>query len=96
MAFFLALICPYFANADDWYDELSDYFTVYLTDGSILFKIGRRVYVDDEYVSQDNKKYIIYQVDAFKKTALAEFMTNENSEIVQGIIYPHAYPPKPP
>lgn len=67
-------IHPTTAHADDWYGENPDYFTVYLSDGTVLFKIGRTVYVDDQYISQDNKKYIITQVNLSKKAAVAEFV----------------------
>ncbi|MDN5277573.1 MAG: stage sporulation protein [Clostridiales bacterium] len=64
----------YSVNADDWYQSQPNHFTVYLPNGTVLFKIGRRVYVDDEYVSQDNKKYRITKVDLSNKTAIAEFV----------------------
>ncbi|MBM7581483.1 stage II sporulation protein P [Caldicoprobacter guelmensis] len=72
--FFLLSIYPNSAHADDWYNETPDYFTVYLQDGTTLFKIGSRIYVDDEYISQNNKKYIITQVNISKKIAIAEFV----------------------
>jgi len=64
----------YPVNADDWYQSEPDHFTVYLPDGTVLFRIGMRVYVDDEYISQDNKKYRIIKVDVSDKTAIAEFV----------------------
>ncbi len=71
---FLLSIYPNSVHADDWYDESPDYFTVYLSDGTVLFKIGSRIYVDDQYISQDNKKYIITQVNLSKRAAIAEFI----------------------
>jgi len=89
---FWVLIHPNTANADDWYDENPGYFTVHLSDGTILFKIGCRVYIDDQYISSDNKKYIITQVNPSKKAAVAEFVEDIELPDVSGLFLDFAIP----
>lgn len=62
------------ASADDWYGAPGGYFTVLTTDGQTLFTIGGAVYMDDEYISQDNKRYRVVQVDNEHSTAVARYV----------------------
>lgn len=80
-------VYPKSANADDWYEESQDYFTVYLSDGTVLFKIGRRIYVGDQYISQDNKKYIVTQVNTSKKIAIAKFVEDVELPDVSALLF---------
>lgn len=82
----------YSVNADDWYQSQPDHFTVYLSGGTVLFRIGRRVYVDDEYVSQDNKKYRITKVDLSNKTAIAEFVENIELPDISDLFFSSSMP----
>lgn len=87
MACFL-MISFYPADADEWYSGQPGCFTVYLSDGSVLFKIGRTVYVGDEYVSRDNKKYRIVEVDAIGKTAKAKYTEDIKLPDISDLIVP--------
>lgn len=51
------------ALADDWYGNSGEYYSVYNEDGQVLFSRAGAVYVDDEYISGDNKLYRITAVD---------------------------------
>ncbi len=62
------------AKADDWYESQPGYFTVYLSNETILFKIGSQVAVGDEYISENNKKYRVTKVNKANKTAQAKYI----------------------
>ena len=69
----LAAMSPV-ARADDWYGSQAGYFTVLTSDGQTLFTIGGAVSIDDEYISQDNKRYRVVQVDNENYTAIARYV----------------------
>ncbi len=62
------------AAADDWYSTPGGYFTVLTQEGQTLFTIGGAVSIDDEYISQDNKRYRVVQVDDVRFTAIARYV----------------------
>lgn len=62
------------ARADDWYGSSEGYFTVQDEYGQILFRIASVVYIDDEYISEDNKRYRIAEVDEESRRAVAQFV----------------------
>lgn len=69
------LICiPSIALADDWYQDNDGYFTVYDEYGHFLFMIGSRVSVDDEYISGDNYRYRVVEVNDDNNSAYARFI----------------------
>jgi stage II sporulation protein P len=72
----LLLLIPQKAAADDWFEAEPGYFTVYEENGKELFVIGSEVSVDDEYVSEKNKRYRIVRVEKDKKRAEARFVEN--------------------
>ncbi len=62
------------ALADDWYLDPGGYYTVSTQDGQILFTYAGQVSVDDEYISSDNKRYRMVQVDDSARTAVAQYL----------------------
>jgi len=62
------------ALADNWYESEQGYFTITKDDGEVLFLIGSQVYVGDEYISGDNQRYKIVEVDKSNFRARAEFV----------------------
>ena len=56
--------------------DTNDYYTIFETneDGKVLFMKGDNVNVDDEYISSDNRLYVIKSVDDTNKTGVAEYM----------------------
>ena len=77
IAFIFALALITFSStclADNWYEESQGYYTVTKEDGEVLFLIGSQVYVGDEYISGDNQRYKVVEVDKQNYTACAEFV----------------------
>ena len=52
--------------------------TIYDEDGQYLTSIYGRVYLDDEYISSDNRLYRIIEVDDSKRTAVAQYIGQES------------------
>lgn len=65
---------PITALADDWYEEEEGYFTLYDEDENELTIMAREIFLQDEYISEDNKHYTVTKVDKEKKTAYAKFL----------------------
>ena len=61
------------ASANQTLDEDSSCYTIYDEAGNMLFMKGESVSVKDEYISQDNKLYIIEEVNEEKLTGVAKF-----------------------
>ena len=58
-------------------EEDLDYYTVYDTEtNDVLFLKGDNVSVNDEYISTDNKRYIIESVDDGERTGRAKYIEN--------------------
>lgn len=55
--------------------DTNEYYTIYDKNDSskVLFMKGDNVNVDDEYISSDNRLYIIESVDESNKTGVASF-----------------------
>jgi len=68
-----ALAVPGAALADELEDG-GDFYTVYTSDGEVLFRFGGQISVDDEYISSDNRRYRIIAVDEAARTAQAEYV----------------------
>ncbi len=62
------------ALADDWFADAQGYYTVYDTQGAILFMHAGEVTVDDSYISEDNKRYRIVEVDTISRKGVAAFV----------------------
>jgi stage II sporulation protein P len=73
-AFFALFAAGTEARADDWYGDGSGYYTVQDEYGQILFRFGGAVYIDDEYISGDNKRYQIVEVDDEARRAVARYV----------------------
>ena len=52
--------------------------TIYDEEGKYLTSVYGRVYVDDEYISSDNRLYRITEVDDGKHTAIAKYLGQES------------------
>jgi stage II sporulation protein P len=72
----VAALFPQVAKADDW-DGGQTYYTVYKEDGDVLFSIGGEVYLEDEYISGDNKLYRVVEVDTAGSKAIATLVGDE-------------------
>lgn len=60
--------------ADDWYDDTKPgYYTLVDEAGKELTMMAREVFVRDEYISEDNARYIITRIDKNKRKAYARF-----------------------
>lgn len=59
-------------------EDSNEYYTVYDLENSdnILFVRGEGIYQNDEYISSDNKLYVIEEIDENGKTAKARFKEN--------------------
>ncbi|WP_129723193.1 stage II sporulation protein P [Xylanivirga thermophila] len=62
------------AMADDWYDEEAGYYTILDDAGKELTMMARQIFKDDEYISGDNKHYVINKVDKKGKKATAKYL----------------------
>ncbi len=60
--------------ADDWYEDDEGYFTLYDEDNNELMVRAGEMFLDDEYISEDNKHYSITKVDKEKKSAYAKLL----------------------
>ncbi len=74
LAFLMMVASAPVALADDWYLDPGGYYTVSTQDGQILFTYAGQVSVDDEYISSDNKRYRMVQVDDSARTAVAQYL----------------------
>lgn len=59
-------------------DADENVWTIYDEDGQYLTSIYGRVYLDDEYISSDNRLYRIIEVDDSKRTAVAQYIGRES------------------
>lgn len=59
-------------------DADENVWTIYDEDGQYLTSIYGRVYLDDEYISSDNRLYRIIKVDDSKRTAVAQYIGQES------------------
>lgn len=59
-------------------DADENVWSIYDEDGQYLTSIYGRVYLDDEYISSDNRLYRIIEVDDNKRTAVAQYIGQES------------------
>lgn len=69
-----ALNIPQTVLADDWYEDEKGYFTLYDEDNNELMIRAGEMFLEDEYISEDNKRYSVIKVDKEKKAAYAKFL----------------------
>ena len=70
LAIVLALIpCAALADFTDTADE--GYYTIFTREGNLLTMVAGAVNTDDEYISRDNKHYVIFSVNENEKQAWA-------------------------
>ncbi len=74
LALMLAVMLPGAALADDWYGSPGGFYTVSTDNGQALFTYAGEISVDDEYISGDNKRYRVVQVDNARRAAVARFV----------------------
>jgi stage II sporulation protein P len=65
----LLTVIPSTALADDWFEPDPGYFTLLDENNKELTVMAREIAVDDEYISGDNKHYIVTRVDTKKREA---------------------------
>lgn len=74
LLFFIIFLFPLNALADDWYEKDEGYFSMLDEAGEELTLMAREIFVDDEYISSENKHYKIVKVDKVKKQAVAKLI----------------------
>lgn len=74
LSLFLIVSLSPVALADDWYLSPGGFYTVNTQDGHVLFTYAGQISVDDEYISGDNKRYRVVDVDDSKRTAVARYV----------------------
>lgn len=62
------------AKADDWYLTPGGYYTVNTEDGRTLFTFAGQITAGDEYISSDNKRYRVMEVNDNTRTGVARFV----------------------
>jgi len=55
--------------ADDWFEPQPGYYTLLDENGEELTVMAREISTGDEYISTDNKHYIVTKVDKKKRQA---------------------------
>ena len=70
----LLFLFPISASADDWFESERGYYTLLDENEKELTVMGWEVSLKDEYVSSDNKHYIVTRVDKEKKTAYTRLL----------------------
>ncbi|HBG75601.1 MAG TPA: stage II sporulation protein P, partial [Clostridiales bacterium] len=70
----LLFLIPIPASADDWFEPEPGYYTLLDENEKELTVMGWEVSLKDEYVSSDNKHYIVTRVDSEKKTAYTRLL----------------------
>ena len=65
----LLTVIPSTALADDWFESDPGYFTLMDENNKELTVMAREISVGDEYISGNNKHYIVTKVDAKKREA---------------------------
>ena len=85
----LALIFPGLALADDWFEPELGYYTLLDENGEELTAMAREISVDDEYISGDNKHYIVTRVDKKKREASTRLV----GEITLPVVSPGGFIP---
>mgnify|MGYP000866484537 CR=1 FL=1 len=73
-ALLLLFLIPMPAAADDWFEPDPGYYTLMDENGKELTVMAWEISVDDEYVSGDNKHYIVIRVDKEKRTAYTRLL----------------------
>ena len=71
------VVTPVFNKKSVFAGDVKSYFTVYDENEKVLFLKGDDINEGDNYLSQDNKLYEIYNVDNKTKTAKAKFISDE-------------------
>ncbi|NLU36935.1 MAG: stage II sporulation protein P [Clostridiales bacterium] len=74
-------------QADDWFESEPGYYTLLDENGSELTVMAREISVDDEYVSGDNKHYVVTRVDRKNKKAYARYQ----GQITLPVMVPDLY-----
>ena len=74
---FSTIVTPVFNKSSAFAGDVKSYFTVYDENEKVLFLKGDDINEGDNYLSQDNKLYEIYNVDNKTKTAKAKFISDE-------------------
>lgn len=73
------------ALADDWFEAGGGYYTVCDTEGNILFLHAGAVNTDDEYISADNIRYRVAQVDRTSRRGVAVFVEEMQPSLGMGV-----------
>jgi hypothetical protein len=83
LAILLTVILPGTAFADDWFEPSPGYYTLLDEKGGELTVMAREISVDDEYVSGDNKHYIVTRVDRQKREAYTRLEGKSRCRLLQ-------------
>lgn len=80
----LMTLLPGAVLADDWFEPTPGYYTILDEKGEELTVMAREVSPDDEYISGDNKHYIVTRVDKKKREAYTRY----EGEITLPVVVP--------
>ena len=72
------------AQEGDLWDEFlptGEYYTLLDPGGRVLLETGRRIYLEDQYLTQDNRLYEVVEVDDAAKTARAKLVAEVELEV---------------
>ena len=75
------------ALADDWFEPELGYYTLLDENGEELTAMAREISVDDEYISGDNKHYIVTRVDKKKGSVYQAGRRNYTSCCITGRLH---------
>lgn len=53
---------------------IDEYYTLYKPDGSVLLETGRKVYLEDQFLTADNQLYEVVEIDEESKAAYTSFV----------------------
>lgn len=80
---FLLFILPGAAAADDWFESEPGYYTLLDEKGKELTIMAMEVSPDDEYVSGNNKHYIVTKVDKSKRIAYTKLLGDITLPVIE-------------
>jgi stage II sporulation protein P len=79
----LLFLIPSPVSADDWFDADPGYYTILDENGRELTVMAREIMADDEYISGDNKHYIVTKVDKGKRYAYTRLLGEIELPVVE-------------
>lgn len=79
----LLFLIPSPVSADDWFETDPGYYTIFDENNKELTVMAREVTADDEYISGDNKHYVVTKVDKEKRYAYTKLLGEIELPVVE-------------